>query len=62
MIRHLTLWLTLAAGPLPSATWTLADAPAPAAVSTADPEIPIDRLKTLIKPLTTDELVAEADA
>jgi small conductance mechanosensitive channel len=35
---------------------------APQAVTTADPEIPIEELTLLLKPLTKDELLNEADA
>jgi hypothetical protein len=35
---------------------------APQAVTTADPEIPIEELTLLLKPLTKDELLIEADA
>jgi small conductance mechanosensitive channel len=37
-------------------------APAPHPVTTADPEIPVDELALLLKPLTKDELLVEADA
>jgi hypothetical protein len=31
-------------------------------VTTVDPSIPVDELKLLVQPLTTDELFVEADA
>jgi len=34
----------------------------PNAVTTSDPEIPVEHLKLLVKPLTKEELVVEADA
>ncbi len=38
------------------------DAKAPQAVTTGDPTIPVDELELLLKPLTKDELIVEADA
>ncbi|MAP07315.1 MAG: mechanosensitive ion channel protein MscS [Rhodopirellula sp.] len=38
------------------------DNPEPAPVTTADPRVPIDSLRVMVKPLTQEELAIEADA
>lgn len=39
-----------------------AETPKPAPLTTADPQVPLDNLKVMVKPLTQDELAIEADA
>ena len=39
-----------------------ADSPSPEPVTTADPDIPVDELELLLKPLTKSQLLIEAEA